>query len=323
MPKRALDDMEIITDSAAMRYWSRAHRASGRTISLVPTMGYLHAGHLSLVREAMSRSDVCVVSIYVNPTQFAANEDFGTYPRDEQGDLMKLRELGVTAVFMPERLYVSSDDGGNNEKDDGNTGDSSQSASNNNAHETYVTAERLQLGLCSKTRPHFFRGVATVVTKLFNICDPDVAVFGKKDYQQWRVIKRVVRDLDFAIDVVGAPLAREPDGLAMSSRNVRLTPEHREKAVVLSRSLRYLKNEYEQFIMSPPRVDETMLSYAVDVMRDEITKAGGVVDYVEVCDQESLEPVKSLPKDSKAVCLVAAKFGDVRLLDNMEIGGEA
>ena len=267
-------------------------------------MGYLHQGHLSLVREAMSRSEACVVSIYVNPTQFAAHEDFGTYPRDEQGDLAKLRDLGVHAVFMPTRLYAEADPS----TADGASG----------AHETYVTCERLQIGLCSKTRPHFFRGVATVVTKLFNIVEPDVAVFGKKDYQQWRIIRRVARDLDFDVDVVGAPLAREPDGLAMSSRNVRLTPEHRKNAVAISASLFDLSAKHSRGDIA----DERGLSDAVAGVFARVKAAGGVVDYVEVREQHSLTPVHAVPTDAKAVCLVAAVFGDVRLLDNLELGGE-
>ena len=291
--------MKIITDARVMRQWSRAHRAAGRRVSLVPTMGYLHEGHLSLVREAMSRSEACVVSIYVNPTQFAAHEDFGTYPRDEQGDLAKLQDLGVHAVFLPTHLYADAD--------------SSTVSGASGAHETYVTCERLQIGLCSKTRPHFFRGVATVVTKLFNIVEPDVAVFGKKDYQQWRIIRRVARDLDFDVDVVGAPLAREPDGLAMSSRNVRLTPEHRKNAVAISASLFDLSAKHSRGDIA----DERGLSDAVAGVFARVKAAGG-----EVREQHSLTPVHAVPTDAKAVCLVAAVFGDVRLLDNLELGGE-
>jgi pantoate--beta-alanine ligase len=316
--------MQVITDAKAMRRWSQAHRAAGRSVSLVPTMGYLHLGHLSLVKEALSRSDVCVVSIYVNPAQFAANEDFGTYPRDEQGDLRKLKELGVHAVFMPERLYVVEVRGDKIDGDEENLRTNSPASNSppetKAAHETYVTAEQLQVGLCSKTRPHFFRGVATVVAKLFNICEPDVAVFGKKDYQQLRVVQRVVRDLDFAIDVVGAPLERETDGLAMSSRNARLTADHRANALAISRGLLVLKNKVAT---SHRGLDEQTLANEVREIRTGITEAGGEVDYVEVCDQESLVPVKTLPAGAKAVCLVAAKFGDVRLLDNAELGGEA
>jgi pantoate--beta-alanine ligase len=334
LAKPGLVEMQVITDAKAMRRWSQAHRAAGRSVSLVPTMGYLHLGHLSLVKEALSRSDVCVVSIYVNPAQFAANEDFGTYPRDEQGDLRKLKELGVHAVFMPERLYVVEVRGDKIDGDEENlrtNSPASNSPETNSpvsnsppetkaAHETYVTAEQLQVGLCSKTRPHFFRGVATVVAKLFNICEPDVAVFGKKDYQQLRVVQRVVRDLDFAIDVVGAPLERETDGLAMSSRNARLTADHRANALAISRGLLVLKNKVAT---SHRGLDEQTLANEVREIRTGITEAGGEVDYVEVCDQESLVPVKTLPAGAKAVCLVAAKFGDVRLLDNAELGGEA
>ena len=247
--------MEVIESSATMRAWSRAHRAAGRRIALVPTMGYLHEGHLELVRRAKAVADVVIVSIYVNPAQFAANEDFGTYPRDEEGDAAKLREMRVDAVFAPRRLYVAADEdamrarsatsaksdektshsSGGGEASDGDGDGATASAPSPSSssspppppHETYVTVENLQRGFCAITRPHFFRGVATVVCKLFNICDPDVAVFGKKDYQQWRLVERMTRDLDFAIEIVGVPLMREEDGVAMSSRNVRLTPKNR------------------------------------------------------------------------------------------------
>jgi pantoate--beta-alanine ligase len=270
-------------------------------------MGFLHEGHLSLVREAMSRSDACVVSIYVNPTQFAANEDFGTYPRDEQGDLAKLRSSGVHAVFVPKRFYATGGDGDGDGADEANA-----------AHETFVVAERLQMGLCSTTRPHFFRGVATVVTKLFNVVEPDVAVFGKKDYQQWRVVRRLVRDLDFAVDVVGAKVAREPDGVALSSRNVRLTPENRKNAVVLSASLFELRRKHARGDLD----SEDKLARAVGTIREAVEKAGGVVEYVETRRRDSLAPLAKLAADVDGVCLIAAKFGDVRLLDNVELGKE-
>ena len=160
--------MEVISSAADMRRWSRAHRAAGRRVAFVPTMGFLHEGHLSLVREARARADVVAVSIYVNPAQFAAHEDFGTYPRDDEGDLAKLRAVGADAAFVPAHLYAQ---------------DAPTPSPPPPPHETFVTVERLSTGLCSTTRPHFFRGVATVVCKLFNVVEPDVAVFGKKDYQ--------------------------------------------------------------------------------------------------------------------------------------------
>lgn len=293
--------LEVIETASAMRAWSRAHRAAGRRVGFVPTMGCLHRGHLSLVEAAMQRSDVVVVSIYVNPAQFAAHEDFSTYPRDTEGDLAKLCALGVHAVFQPTHLYAqdaggksvhghaeggSAEESSDGKRNGGGGGEgAAAAAAAEPPHETYVTVENLQVGLCGITRPHFFRGVATVVAKLFNIVEPDVAVFGKKDYQQWRVIRRLVRDLDFDIDIVGVPLAREPDGLAMSSRNVRLTPEHRVAAVAINRAL------MDAAQMAETQLAETQLAGGAEGIESEvlvrrvsdaITASGGVVDYVEV-----------------------------------------
>ncbi|KAF8014814.1 hypothetical protein BT93_H0567 [Corymbia citriodora subsp. variegata] len=229
------DEPLVITDKAEMREWSSSMRRQGRTIGLVPTMGYLHEGHLSLVREARRRGDVVVVSVYVNPGQFAPSEDLSTYPSDFEGDLRKLKAVpgGVEVVFHPHDLY----DYGQRQAGDqvGGSGVNSDNVSvscleeKGLGHETWVRAERLEKGMCGKSRPVFFRGVATVVTKLFNIVEPDVAVFGKKDYQQWRIIRRLVRDLDFSIQVIGSEVMRDHDGLALSSRNVYLSPEEREK----------------------------------------------------------------------------------------------
>ncbi|KAL8146838.1 hypothetical protein AgCh_004537 [Apium graveolens] len=228
---------KIITDKNEMREWSRSMRAQGKTIGLVPTMGYLHQGHLSLLREAHKHTQVFVVSIYVNPGQFSPNEDLSTYPSDFNGDINKLMSVpgGVDVVFHPHNLYdygvgsVGNGEGGVEKEGvvscvkDGGLG-----------HETWVRVERLEKGLCGKSRPIFFRGVATIVTKLFNIVDPDVAVFGKKDYQQWRLVTRMVRDLDFSIRIIGSEITREKDGLAMSSRNVHLSTDEREKVMYIA-----------------------------------------------------------------------------------------
>ena len=324
-----------------MRAWSRAHRIAGRRVALVPTMGYLHDGHLSLVRAAMDRADAIVVSIYVNPAQFAAQEDFGTYPRDQDGDLAKLRALGVHAVFQPEGLYAGRAPHGHDEaaaaaggKEKGKAQGTDEKEKEKAAvpdtkgdvppHETFVTVEELQRGFCSETRPHFFRGVATVVCKLFNICEPDVAVFGKKDYQQWRLIRRMVRDLDFEIDVVGVPLAREPDGLAMSSRNVRLTPQHRKNAVRISEAIALVKEVCELAVVNGTPKDSTHFK---GLICQAIANSGGVVDYVDIVEQRTLKPVEwplrgPIPATPQVI-LVAAKYGNVRLLDNVELFGTA
>ncbi|CAN1831569.1 Pantoate--beta-alanine ligase [Linum perenne] len=281
-------------------------------------MGYLHQGHLSLVKEAQSLADVIVVSIYVNPGQFSPTEDLSTYPSDINGDIQKLREGKLEE----------------------GTGISSCVEEMGAGHETWVRVEKLEKGLCGKSRPVFFRGVATVVSKLFNIVEPDVAVFGKKDYQQWRIIQRMVRDLDFGIRIVGCEVMREEDGLAMSSRNVKLSAEDRQKALSISRALLEAKLLVE-------RGHKMICSELQDTVVEAITRAGGKVDYAEVClfaclivgqntttstfliltivvglvyqivDQESLEAVAVVK--SPVVFCIAALFGTVRLIDNIEI----
>lgn len=207
--------MIVTGDLPELRRTVAAWRREGLRIGFVPTMGYLHEGHLALVRRARELSDRQLVSIFVNPTQFGPNEDFDRYPRDEEGDLAKLRAEGVHLVYLPTRETMYASD-----------------------HATWVTVERLSEGLCAAVRPHFFRGVATVVTKLFNRVQPDLAVFGEKDYQQLLVVRRMVADLDLPVDIVAAPTVREPDGLAMSSRNAYLSPEERRIAPELFRILR-------------------------------------------------------------------------------------
>ncbi|CAN1170972.1 Pantoate--beta-alanine ligase [Linum perenne] len=296
---------EIITNKDEMRKWSRAMRCRGKTIALVPTMGYLHQGHLSLVKEAQSLADVIVVSIYVNPGQFSPTEDLSTYPSDINGDIQKLRS--VDAVFHPHNLY---DYGRREGKLEEGTGISSCVEEMGAGHETWVRVEKLEKGLCGKSRPVFFRGVATVVSKLFNIVEPDVAVFGKKDYQQWRIIQRMVRDLDFGIRIVGCEVMREEDGLAMSSRNVKLSAEDRQKALSISRALLEAKLLVE-------RGHKMICSELQDTVVEAITRAGGKVDYAEIVDQESLEAVAVVK--SPVVFCIAALFGTVRLIDNIEI----
>ncbi|PRQ25571.1 putative pantoate--beta-alanine ligase (AMP-forming) [Rosa chinensis] len=307
----AAKEPEIIRDKDQMRNWSRAMRSQGKTIGLVPTMGYLHDGHLSLIREAHDHSDVIVVSIYVNPGQFSPTEDLSTYPSDFHGDIQKLKAVpgGVDVVFNPHNLY----DYGTNRRSSVSNGEAGKSVScveeKGLGHETWVRVETLENGMCGKSRPVFFRGVATVVTKLFNIVDPDVALFGKKDYQQWRIIQRLVRDLDFSIRVIGSEVVRENDGLAMSSRNVRLSPEEREKALSINKSLSRARFSAEKGLIRCKELTNSVIQ--------AINEAGGRVDYAEIVDEESLEPVEEIR--SPVVFCVAAWFGKVRLIDNMEI----
>ncbi|KAG2501049.1 hypothetical protein HYH03_000868 [Edaphochlamys debaryana] len=300
-------ELPVFTTAADMRNWVRKQKKSGRKVALVPTMGYLHDAHLSLVKAALEKADVVVASIYVNPTQFAAHEDFDVYPRNADEDRAKLKAVGAHAVFEPESLYVQvpgASEGANVVGRETHHPDS---------HETYVTVERLQKPLCGGSRPHFFRGVCTVVTKLFHICEPDVAVFGRKDYQQFRVISRMVRDLDFPIEVVGVPIGREADGLAMSSRNARLSPESREKALCLSRGLAWAEKAAAEGSVSD--------SAAVQAhVRGLIEEAGGKVDYVELLHAINLGPVTDLSSQpvllALAVHFPAKDVGTVRLIDN-------
>ncbi|KAI3742027.1 hypothetical protein L1987_59706 [Smallanthus sonchifolius] len=302
---------KIIRNKEEMRNWSRSMRAQGKTIGLVPTMGYLHQGHLSLITEAQKHTQLIVVSIYVNPGQFAVNEDLSTYPSDLHGDIEKLKSIpnGVDVVFNPQNLYdygVEREQLKEREKEkEGGV----VSCLEDEEHETWIRVEKLEKGMCGKSRPVFFRGVATVVAKLFNIIEPDVAVFGKKDYQQWRIIQRMVRDLDFAVKVIGSELKREEDGLAMSSRNVHLSPQQREQALSISRSLFEAK--------SAAKSGKNISSELRRSVIESIEAAGGKFDYVEIVDQESLQTVEEI-KNGVVVC-VAAWFGKVRLIDNMEI----
>ena len=264
--------MKIFRNPAGMQKWAKARRRAGAKIALVPTMGYLHEGHLSLIAKAKARgADEIVVSVFVNPVQFGPNEDYAAYPRDEKADLAKCRAAGATAVFFPTPANMYLD-----------------------GHSTYVVEERLSQGLCGARRPGHFRGVCTVVAKLFNLALPDFAVFGQKDYQQAQVIKRMVRDLNFDLKIVVAPIVREADGLARSSRNAYLSADERRTALAISQSLKSFKS--------------------LKSLRSSLEKAGLRVDYVECVDAETLEPRKT-PKKGCCV-LVAAYCGKTRLIDN-------
>ncbi len=282
--------MEIIVDGKEMQRAADALRARGDRIGLVPTMGYLHDAHIQLVRKAKALTDAVVVSIFVNPTQFGPGEDFEQYPRDEEGDRIKLEREGVQVLFAPEtsRIYPPG-------------------------YQTFVEVTEVSRGLCGDFRPGHFRGVATVVAKLFNIVKPHVAVFGEKDYQQLLVLKRMVEDLQFDVDVVPGELVREEDGLAMSSRNVYLSSQERERARVLFRSLKKGKEIYESGVKNVPRIKETV--------REAIVSMEGVdLEYVELRDAVTLEEIDEI--QGPAVIAVAAVVGPSRLIDNIIIGRE-
>lgn len=262
-------------------------RGKGRTIALIPTMGALHAGHFSLVRHARRRADAVVVSIFVNPRQFAPTEDFGSYPRDFERDLKALSELGVDLIWAPAEKAMYPD-----------------------GFSTAISpAGPAKAGLEDAFRPHFFGGVATVVAKLFLQVTPDFAMFGQKDYQQLKVVTRMARDLDLPLKVVGCPTVREKDGLALSSRNVYLSAAERQTAPVL---YRVLKDSAAKIKAGRP-----MAGVLADG-RAAIEKSGFAVDYFEARHAETLEPVGALA-DGPVRLLVAAKLGRTRLIDNIGV----
>lgn len=269
-----------------MRAWRRAR---GGSVGFVPTMGYLHAGHLSLVEAARGQNETTVVSIFVNPTQFGPNEDFTRYPRDEVRDLALLKDAGVDAVYLP------------------SVGDMYPAG-----HQTSVVVNEITRRLEGAARPGHFDGVATVVTKLFNAVEADRAYFGRKDAQQLRVIQRMVRDLDMAVEIVPRDIVREPDGLAMSSRNVYLTPEQRAAAPIISRTLFAARDQFNDGLRSPETVR--------DLVRTQIsTSPLANIEYISVADNDSLEELQG-PITERVLLSVVVRFGNTRLLDNVELG---
>lgn len=279
--------MEIIHDGAKMQARAEILRQEGRRIGFVPTMGYLHEGHLSLVRAARPENDVLAVSIFVNPAQFDRQEDLKSYPVDMEGDLTKLRTEGVDLVFIPAQQTIYPP-----------------------GYATFVDVEGLTRRWEGAYRPGHFRGVTTVVAKLFNIVRPHRTYFGQKDYQQARVVERLVRDLDMDIEVVVLPTVREADGLAMSSRNVNLTPQERRQAPILYRALRRAGDRIKS-----GEHDARVLAEGIERMIQEETSAA--IDYVALCDPESLEPLERVA--GPAVALLAVRFSRARLIDNLLI----
>jgi pantoate--beta-alanine ligase len=279
--------LRTVAETAA---WAESIRRSGRRLALVPTMGYLHEGHLSLMREGGRRADVVASSIFVNPTQFGPNEDLARYPRDWEGDLAKCASAGVEAVFAPTPAEVYPQ-----------------------GYQTYVEVEQVSQGLCGARRPGHFRGVATVVTKLLCLLRPHVALFGEKDYQQLQVIRALERDLHLGVEIVGMPTLREPDGLAMSSRNAYLSPEERQRALALSRGLAAAQ--------ALVRGGEREAGPVVAAVRRELEAAALREDYVELVDASTLVPLRSLAPGQVARLLVAAFVGNTRLIDNQPVGG--
>ena len=277
--------MKICKTIEEMRSASRDTRSEGKRFGFVPTMGALHEGHLSLVRAAKAKSDVVAVSIFVNPLQFGPTEDLAKYPRSFERDRELLEKEAVDIVFapQPEEMYPKG-------------------------AVTYVTVEGLSEKLCGRSRPGHFRGVATVVAKLFHILEPDLAFFGQKDAAQATIIRRMVRDLNLPIEIVVCPIIREPDGLAMSSRNVYLRPEERKAAPVLNRSLTETKNRFDQ----GERNARKLIAAGKRVMAQESRVR---LDYFEIVDPDTLDPVLEVTRS--ALVAIAALVGNTRLIDNI------
>ena len=277
--------MDIISDPQQMQQRALAEKRAGRRVALVPTMGYLHAGHLSLLQEGRKRGDFLVLSLFVNPTQFGPSEDLSTYPRDLEADLALARAAGVDVVWTPtpQEVYPAG-------------------------YATWVAVEGgLTTTLCGASRPGHFRGVTTVVSKLFNVVQPDVALFGEKDFQQLAVIRQMVRDLNFPIEIVGMPIVREADGLAMSSRNVYLTPDQRRQALVLSQALALAR----ELAAAGERESATILA----TLRQLIAaQPDARIDYLHICHQTTLQEQARI--DAAAVLLLAVFIGKTRLIDN-------
>jgi pantoate--beta-alanine ligase len=279
---------EILRDPSVMRARAEDLRRDGRRIAVVPTMGALHDGHLSLLKIARARADIVILTIFVNPTQFGPSEDLAKYPRDEAGDLAKARPLGVDLAFCPDAAAMYPP-----------------------GAQTFVEVRELAKPLCGARRPGHFAGVATIVTKLFHVTQPHLAVFGEKDYQQLAIIRRMVRDLDFAIEIVGGPIVREPDGVAMSSRNAYLSPDQRTAARCLSAGLAAAESAY--------RAGERDAGKLVAAARAPIDgEPLARLDYLELRDADELTEITTVER--RAVLAVAAFVGTTRLIDNRVLG---
>lgn len=283
--------MQIIREIEAMKAYVKAVKDKRETICLVPTMGYLHEGHLDLMRMGRPLADHLVISIFVNPTQFGAGEDLDKYPRDLPRDSALAESVGVDCIFNPDApgMYPAG-------------------------YATYINVEGITEGLCGASRPGHFRGVTTVVAKLFNIVEPEISIFGEKDYQQLAVIRRMVEDLNMTVKVLAHPTVREEDGLAMSSRNKYLSPDERKNALVLRRSL----------LMARDRVREGVSDAAAIIAEAAgmiSATPGCTVDYIEIVDPCSLKPVPLIT--GMAVMALAVRVGRTRLIDNMTLQAAA
>jgi pantoate--beta-alanine ligase len=280
--------MKIIESVKQMQSFSTSLRMDGKKIAFVPTMGYFHEGHLALMKEAKKMADCLVVSIYVNPTQFGPKEDFSKYPRDLDRDLKMAESVNVDVIFYPpdKEMYPAN-------------------------YQTYVDVEKVTQNLCGMSRPGHFRGVATVCNKLFNIVKPDFAVFGKKDFQQFVTIKRMVDDLNMDIQIIGSPTVRESGGLAMSSRNKYLSKDERKSALTLFKALKLAQKLYSN--------GEKKSSVIITAVEKLIKRAPfTAIDYIKICDARTLKDADKIKNQS--VIALAVKVGNTRLIDNHVFG---
>jgi len=279
--------MKIFTDPKQIQQYVLAQRAAGKTIALIPTMGYLHRGHATLMEQARPTAEIVIVSIFVNPLQFGPREDLDIYPRDFEGDCQTCEQAGVDIIFSPRMsdIYPAG-------------------------FQTEVSVAEITRGLCGAHRPGHFNGVTTVVAKLFNLTLPHKAFFGEKDYQQLATIRQMVNDLNFPIEIIGVPIVREVDGLAMSSRNAYLSPSQRKAALSLSRGLFRAREAFKQ--------GERQSSILQQTVRDTIQADSDhscQLEYLAVCDPETLVEIEQIEK--VAVIALAARVGKTRLIDNI------
>jgi len=279
--------MQIFNNPQELQQYVLSQKRKGQLFSLVPTMGFLHKGHISLMHQAKVYANNVIVSIFVNPTQFAPNEDLDKYPRDFEGDEKKCKDAGVDIIFYPSNESIYPAD-----------------------YQTFVNVEKVSQNLCGASRPHHFQGVTTVVAKLFNICLPDYAFFGEKDFQQLTVIKRMTKDLNFPIEIIPVPTFREDDGLAMSSRNKYLKGKEREDALVLYKSI---KRVSELFSRGEKNVS-LLLSEAQKIISSTPL---AYIDYIKIVDIETMDDVDFITKDS--LFALAVKIGSTRLIDNCKL----
>lgn len=271
-----------------MQRYSDVLRSEGKKIAFVPTMGYFHEGHVELMRQAKKMADSVVVSIYVNPTQFGPKEDLSRYPRDFERDAIMAKEVGVDVIFYPSNKEMYPE-----------------------GYQTYVNVEEVTNNLCGLSRPGHFRGVTTVCAKLFNIVKPHIAVFGKKDYQQYVTIKRMVADLNMDLEIIGLPTVREADGLAMSSRNIYLNESERPSALSLIASLRLAQKLYDQ----GERSAEKIISEARKLIQNAPYTD---IDYIKICDTDTMKDIENIEKS--ALVALAVKVSKTRLIDNHVFG---